>query len=306
MEHVTELVDAFLASFLDNDELLSSIAVSSLVTCPGLDLSSINESGLPELKRIYGFLVDKWITSLPPDVSNVTRGSRFKIVRNIAVELYLSSISISLQIIDPVETAHPEDDTGQQIEGDETRGSSPATFYSSRMSEIAEGSPGPAPSTPTRHSSVFSQSQETLTSDVIEDPAITRLRQYAPSIRDRPELGKSRLLSEWPSAPGVDPSTYSYKPPVLDDSDEKSHQIKREIARRKKRTKKFLQRNRETASQASTTPFGSQPPDAVRPGFSSQPTQDVPMTQPDRGAFGSRHMAGKKNQQKKPRAAGFR
>jgi RNA polymerase I-specific transcription initiation factor RRN6 len=60
----------------------------------------------------------------------------------------------------------------------------------------------------------------------------------------------------------------------------------------------------EASSQPIVVPSGSQP-EVTHNGFSSQTVEDIPMTQPDRGAFGSRSIQKSKKKPKKHRTAGF-
>ncbi len=167
--------------------------------------------------------------------------------------------------------------------------------------------------TPAQTPSLYSRA--TSASEHKEDPAISRLRQYAVSIRSKTDFGKSPILSQWPSVPGSDPANYSWaaKREAGDDGPneaEREQRIRKEETRRRRRTEKFLNEESATPRKPVSQPMvvipsGSQPVVAHN-GFSSQTVEDFPMTQPDRGAFGSRSIKTSKKKPKKARTAGFR
>jgi RNA polymerase I-specific transcription initiation factor RRN6 len=291
-----------------DNEAPSTIVVSDLTSCPAVILPSGGKSTIPNLLAIYDDLVDNWMTNLPPKVSIQTRLSKHKIIRQLAIELCLSSVGISLQTNDtdlPV-AAKGKDAEGVDVPGGIGRDSSPLLF-SPEMTPASFSEPALSLPSPARTPSVYSHATTTTGFELGENPAITRLRQYAVSIRSQLDPGKSKLLASW--VPGGDPAEYSWEEQKTDDSEEEDgRRSRREEARRRKRTEKFLNRERARApiaaeSQSAFLPFGSQP-DAAHLGFSSQTVDELPMTQPDRGAFGSRSAQKGKKKQKR-RNAGF-
>lgn len=306
LEDVRTALDRFFDSLPQDSESLSTLVISNTAASPGVELPLDGDLKPADLMKIYQDLVDKWIASLPLEASNAVRGSKFRTIRQITAELFFSSVTISLQSKSSmVPTVVPERDDEAVGEGEDagmsTRESSPATFFSAQMSFGPPHDPGSTLRTPTQTPSTYSRL--TSAAGPEEDSAISRLRQYAVSINPRPDVRKSKILSEWPIVPGVDPASYVYKPKTsFDDEDSapESSKKRRDVARRKKRTEKFLQKNAESSRRV-VTPSGSQPAEVQPPAFSSQPMEDVPMTQPDRGNFGSRKAKGKKKQ----RTAGF-
>lgn len=175
-----------------------------------------------------------------------------------------------------------------------------------------------------------------------EDPASVRLRAYT-SLTPQPMLPKTmrRLLSGW--VEGGDPSLYVWQPlhePEGDDEEEEgaegSSQKKsaRDEERRRKRREKWSRKDGQSQSQAqsrsqprsqpqappsllASKPWGSQPVQSAAghratggEGSSQMRAagdEDVPMTQVERGAFGSRQAIGRKatGERKRKRAAGF-
>ena len=297
---------------------LSEIVVSSLTRCPGLDLPVAVDA--PDLVGVYDRLGDRWMATLPLEVPNLNRLGKFKVARRLALELCLSSIAVSLrQKQVSLEQANPERASTIGIrepslppsnrDHDQSREESPV--FSSQIALSLTQDPTSSLPTPTRTPSIYSQSSGVST-DPVEDPAISRLRQYVVSLNPPIELGKSKFLSQWPSTPGVDPSEYNWESVRNihrgeESGEETDSRRQREVARRRRRTESFLNRERSSTSEDVSQPvdhwFGSQPEAAHA--VSSQPVDDIPMTQPDRGVFGSRSIHMDKKRQKKRRAAGF-
>jgi RNA polymerase I-specific transcription initiation factor RRN6 len=319
LEQGAPVLRNFLESLKLNEEpdSSSSLVLSNLTLCPGIGFQTLRDSQLPDLLKVYDQVAENWISNLPLRVSGLTRLAKFKIARKVAVELCLSSIGISLC------NKSSQVPTALELDAEElpalnrsvitSREGSPAVrssqILSGALDERAFGLPTPA-QTP----SLYSQSHASA-SEYAEDPAISRLRQYAVSIKAKPDLGSSKILFHWPQAPGVDPATYSWgetqKKAAADESGEETdHGKRREAARRKRTTERFLSREStaavESYSQPTLTPFRSQPDVGQYPASSQTIADDVPMTQPDRGAFGSRSAQQGKQKQKKKRTAGFR
>ena len=300
----------------EEPEASSALVLSNLTVCPGIEFETLENYSLPDLLKVYDQVAENWIASLPLQVPYKTRLTKFKIARKLAVELCLSSIGVSLRNKASEAPSLPVHDGKEPLDllqrsAAPSREGSPALFSSqippSLVTESGFGLP-----TPEQTPSLYSQSHASA-SEFDEDPAILRLRQFAVSIKSKPDLGTSKILSHWPAAPGVDPAMYSYdaiqRKAAADESGEESDRGKRrDRIRRKRRTEGFLSREStaavESSSQSGFAPWGSQP-DNGHIGFSSQMIDDVPMTQPDRGAFGSRVTQIKKKPRKK-RAAGFR
>merc|ERR1711939_1233848 len=73
----------------------------------------------------------------------------------------------------------------------------------------------------------------------------------------------------------------------------------------RKMTEEFVKAVEPAVSRRLTLTAGSQP-EIIEKMFSSQPVNEVPMTQPDRGAYGSRSVQQAKKKVKKARTAGFK
>lgn len=333
LEEATVALRDFIASLnVDHEDphQTMKLTLSHLTSCPGFkDLITINQHGV-NLAKIHEQLVKYWITSIPENAPDLARLAKYKIIRQLGVELCLSSLGISLQNKSSSATnvpAAPPDEEQElpQIEtpyGTVTREGSPVMFSSQPHLALSQDIFSSL-RTPSRTPSLYSHATSAA-SELKEDPAISRLIQYAVSIRALPDAGKSSLLSHWPAQPGVDPATYSYdaaqKKAAAEDGNESEHRNRKEETRRKRRMARFLKEERtKTATLRAETgpgsmsqpmvviPSRSQPgtqPEAYDHGMSSQAADDLPMTQPDRGMFGSR-AAPKRKKQKKVRKAGF-
>lgn len=265
----------FLASLntnADDLESVSTLVLSDLTRCPRAnDLLGSDTTGL-SLFRVHEQLVEYWITNLPLHVPPQARLAKFKIIRQLGVELALNSFGISLQNKATSALNAPVIESTQKDRdiGTTTRESSPGIFSSQAQQTFRQDiySSLPTPSqTPSMYSQATSATGESSEVDganeANEDPAVSRLRQYAVSIGFKEEVGKSALLAHWPLRPGSDPSNYSYE--AMQDREageetgyESARRNKKEEKRRRKRAEKFLRMERER-SRVTALRTGSQP-----------------------------------------------
>lgn len=319
---ITEFLD-FMNTFHDDEEEATvKFQLSKLTSCPGMMFSDDQSSDdvCPDLLKMYDQLVNVWVTNLPRKTPGPVRLAKARIIRKIAMELWLSSVGVSLRNkqLEPKPPPIAEEGLpwGTLKDIDEvSRASSPPYFGSQITSGIVEN---PQFSLPTPTPSIISAATG------IEDPTIARLRQYAVSLEPKLEFGSatSSLISQWPAVPGADPATYSFeevqRAAAAEESGGDDIRSRREDARRKRKAKEFLRRDRANAaassSQTMAQPFGSQPTRYNT--YSSQPVNSLPMTQPSEGASGSRVAVpatpGRKESNKRraapkptPRRAGF-
>jgi RNA polymerase I-specific transcription initiation factor RRN6 len=295
-----------------------ALVLSHLTNCPETKDFISADSEHVDLSKVHETLVSYWMASLPLEVPNSVRLAKFKIIRQVGVDLALNSFGISLQNkASSPSNAPPQSGANDEHEKNNdgrTRESFPAlTSHSSQPyswpgNEIYSSLP-----TSSRTPSLYSHA--TSGSELKEDPVTSRLRQYAVAIKARPDAGPSSLLSHWPSVPGADPATYSYEAAQQaaaagESGAESEYRDRKEEARRRRRTEKFLRQDRARARAAEANsqpmvilPSGTQP-QVSHPAFSSQVVDELPVTQPDRGMFGSR-TAEKGTKHKKQRKAGF-
>ncbi|ESZ91686.1 hypothetical protein SBOR_7943 [Sclerotinia borealis F-4128] len=297
----------------DEGEASSKFHLSRLISCPGMLFSDDQSSDdiCPDLLKMYDQLINVWVTNLPRKTPGPVRLAKARLIRTIAMELWLSSVGISLRSQQLEPRTPPIAEEGSPLRAlkdiDEvSRASSPPYFSSQVRSNTVQN---PQFSLPTPTPSVISAAT------IAEDSTIARLRQYAVSLEPKTDFGPARasMTSQWPSIPGADPAAYSWeevqRAAAAEESGGDDYRGRREQARRKRRAERFLSRDRANAaasSQPRAQPFGSQP--AIYNTYSSQPVNEIPMTQPSKGAFGSRLATpatpGKKKS-KKRRAAGF-
>lgn len=310
LQHSAPILSNFLEMLQSrqDDGESAELVLSDLTACPGISFAGIEGSSLSDLLKVYDQVGEFWMASLPPKVSNLARLSKFKVARKVAIELCLSSIAVSLRMrtSQAAEIPLASSEADLPLYDDELSDSGlliPPQIAQNLLPEAGIGLP-----TPSRSPSVYSYMSDT-NSGATEHPSISRLRQYAVSIKSQPDLAESTLLAKWPSSPGLDPAQYSWGRAADEDGDEDENESERlEEERRRRRTEKFLNRERIKSSQVSPQPSlmrsGSQP-EPGQPPTSSQ-TVDIPMTQPDRGAFGARSVkSSKKKKQVRRRAAGF-
>lgn len=283
----------------------------------------------PDLLEIYDLIIENWVGSLPITVSNKARGAKFKIIRRMAVELCLSSVAVSLRGSLLLPASEDRDSrserplgvqkiTGNDVEPDSSKYLQLPLRTVNHNGASSTGGLESPPSAQTYSYGSLASAPKT-----VEDPAIMRLRSYAVSIKSKPDLPveSSTLLSHWPVSPQADPAQYIWKPggkafstteeEVLDESDSRSESQSR--ARQKFESSSSRSPGRspgrspsisaKSISQSSR-PFGSQREETLNI-FSSQTVDDLPMTQPDRGTFGSRS-AQQSSKKKKRVSSGFR
>ncbi|KAH7356839.1 RNA polymerase I-specific transcription initiation factor RRN6-like protein [Rhexocercosporidium sp. MPI-PUGE-AT-0058] len=317
LEDASPTLGSFLESLQQNQSPQDRwrLVVKDLTLGTEVKVSERGVSIHPELLKIFDQLIDYWMGSLPNDLPNIVRHAKFKVIRQLAMDLCLNSIGISLQDntleeIGEIAPVYDETVTASAIskDGRLTRESSPLMLSSQLVATQDE--PGLTLPTPTQTPSLYSQA--TSASGIIEDPVIARLRQYAPTIKAKSDLITNTnlsVLSHWPSAL-ADPAEYSYEAAkkawaAANTDEEDARSSRKEKARRRRRTEEFVKAVEPAVSRRLTLTSGSQP-EAMGKMFSSQPDNDIPMTQPDRGTFGSRTVQQVKKKPKKQRIAGFK
>lgn len=269
------------------------------------------ESRLPDFLKVIDQLTEIWTANLPLNVPNQTRLAKFKVICNVAFDLYLSSIAVSLERKSSrITEAHAVQDESLGLPSSYSTPvlQSPSLrFYPLNAGPSSQPTPGLI--TPRRTPSLQSHPSPESTSKSGDDAAISRLRQYAISVEAH-ELAGSELLAQWPLSPGRDPGGYSWEAAQSASKigvKEHNARLQKEETRRRQQTQKLLKQATATAATQERTPFGTQPVVSSHV-FSSQaasePRDDIPMTQPDRGRFYSRPTS-KVNQGQKKRKAGF-
>jgi RNA polymerase I-specific transcription initiation factor RRN6 len=259
------------------------------------------------LSQIYDHMVDVFVSSLPRKTPGLLRLARERQIRNIAAELYLSTLAISARDskVDPHgETIGAEVD--EEIPSPTLTESLPTPRQTPSEKGFREGSAN------------SSQKDE-------EDPAIVLLRSYVTSLSLVPTMGKKayRLLSHWPSNPGSDPTQYSWESArhMSLPSDDERHNYKlkkKQEARRQREAQKIRKRQRASTIDPMSQPsaesiWGTQPTTPRVAASSQYLSEEIAMTQVEPGAFGGRtpvaiggRTPGTVAKKKRRKTAGFR
>ncbi|CCU77268.1 hypothetical protein BGHDH14_bgh02802 [Blumeria hordei DH14] len=259
---------------LDNQTLALNVDYISNLASSSPSLNLRNNLDVTEM---FDHLLEQWISTLPSWVPNRFRGARFRIIRGLALDIELSSLRVFVQ------------KTRADPEGLQSR------------------------EAPNLNLSETTTRSESPTLDFQEESAESRLRRYAVSITVQSRSSVPDILADWPAMPGLNPALYTHeanrKPLVETICDNKietkyqqypSEQTKRSHAHNKHMSQQCTS---DTNIEFSFHPTLRQGKD-VNPALFSSQVDEVPMTQPDRGIFGSRAVY-KQKKIKKQRMAGF-
>lgn len=256
-------------------------------------LESISPEPRLDFLETYNHLVDEWVALLPhgeDGIPDATRVLKERSVRGIALELLLARL---IRISNVPSTGRLPESTGahqSQREPVPSSQHSRQRLSSSQMTySQREGAQDKAKEAPARNYIALS------TYTVFKEP------------RPMPR-NVGNLLSHWKT--GVDPATYEWQKTsrLLDDEGNRTGSR----TPRRVRKKRSQLTPAPEASSLPPTPVApmirtwSQPDQPLMPIASSQPTLDeAPMTQVERGQFGTREAKKSSKVKKKRRAAGF-
>ncbi|KAL4946194.1 hypothetical protein BDV06DRAFT_235064 [Aspergillus oleicola] len=294
----------------DRDHLLVQRYESfSLQSAQQLDAA---ETTKLDLVSRYDQLVNDWLIDLPADTPGRARIMKEKSIRHFVADIVLS------QII----AVHRSAETESIAKGSEGRSASTSGLMdleqlmpNKTMTESDDhGLHSQAAVPATRSSSALEDPGPSHEHSVNERPTFSVLSSYTTFSRtESTSRDAKRILDHW--KPGVDPASYS-----LISEESQSAALNR--ASRRKYRKKVSQAMKSLSLDTPQPPSVSTPAIAVRGDWGSQPdnsqppmihlpssqvTNDLPMTQVERGAFGGREASKKSGikARKKKRAAGF-
>ena len=335
------LQDTAASNFLD-DNFPGGIETLSLKGV-ALDIPSIlsvtiqNDRQAKDLTLVstYNNLVKHWVTSLPPRTPSRTRVHHNRMLRVIALQLYLSLQSIEITPSElEIEPELPVIGNGIEFPALAVRSKTLMTPKSSQTveslqtaQEIDQSIPPPSfqeISLPTPSPTSAASSQHSMSLDkTVADEAFTRLSalarlEFQPTLRDTGQ----QLLSHWEV--GTDPSAYDWAA-TKESLDRAGQEIQNgddlEAQKQKRRRDKRMKRHLESSQRAvasssqqqslslpaarvSTALLGSDPVSRLPFADSSQVTQGMmPHTQEEPGRFGGRPE--KKKAAKPARRQGF-
>ncbi|KAJ5714287.1 uncharacterized protein N7483_011468 [Penicillium malachiteum] len=264
---------------------------------PGMPIAHPERQSDLDFGYTYDRMVDEWLTKLSLEIPNQTRLMKGRTVRGIALDILLSRlIRISTDSTRLAASQFQENETPAKQEPTDSQdfdlgmassqlASSQGTVVGHRSSQLRSGTKGALPS----YSSLA---------------AFTTFKPPRPQPRN-----VASLLSHWDL--GADPSTYEWQKASQSQNAESSQMGPPGTPQRrarKKRSQQTLNVERPVQSLTPTAPtlraWGSQPNHSML--VSSQPTvDDLPMTQTERGQFGTREVTKSSKAKKKRRAGGF-
>ncbi|KAL4959844.1 uncharacterized protein BDV14DRAFT_183936 [Aspergillus stella-maris] len=277
---------------------------------------SAQQLNAPEARKLglvalYDRLVNNWLIDLPADIPGRARIMKEKFIRHFVADIVLS------QII----AVH-----GSEEPNSATNGSGAQSTSTSGLTFPEDSAPNKS-ATESGDYAIHSQPSTTATQSTFtlgdsmlpehsEDniPTFSVLSSYTTFSRtESSSRDATRLLDHW--KPGADPASYS----LLSEEQQSAATIRTSRHKSKKRLSQAIKSlsldapvppSVSTPAPAMRGDWGSQPDNSQTPMIhlpSSQVTNDLPMTQVERGAFGGREATRKAGikARKKKRAAGF-
>ncbi|KAL4751544.1 hypothetical protein BDW72DRAFT_203076 [Aspergillus terricola var. indicus] len=268
-----------------------------------------------DLIAIYDRLVNHWLIDLPSDIPGRARITKEKAIRQLVADIVLSQI-ISVHQKEAAESTTNKDVTSSAYSSSVLTTLSGLTdeqsSYGTLLSSADQGFQSQADTAATQSSTLEDSVLPERQTD--QRPTFKVLSSYTRYDKTGTiSRGAGRVLGYW--KPGFDPASYllASEGPQLA---AKNKAIKGKSRRNVSQTLKKL------SHDSPVPPLVSSPAPAVRGAWGSQPetgqppmirfqgsqlTDDVPMTQVERGAFGSREASRKGGikAKKKKRAAGF-
>ncbi|KAJ5936972.1 hypothetical protein N7466_003422 [Penicillium verhagenii] len=268
---------------------------------PGMPVVSQEKQSSLDFLETYDRLVELWLANIPHDIPNPTRRMKERIIRGIALDILLARLIRISKERKVVEPSQPDGSTSATLAGSalpEAKGPASSQLPSSQITAFYDGSSQPAPEEERSSTAAYS--------------SLSAFTTFKKPPRPLPR-NITNMLSQWEV--GTDPSAYKWRKVS---SAEEAQELSR---RRKKRLQRSQlsqlssqlsqQTPTITASPLPPTPsapsirtWGSQP-DQRLPLASSQPSiGDFPMSQIERGLFGTREVR-KSLKVKKKRKGGF-
>ncbi|KAJ6036053.1 hypothetical protein N7540_000332 [Penicillium herquei] len=265
---------------------------------PGMPVAHPERQSDLDFGYTYDRMVDEWLTKLSLEIPNQTRLMKERTVRGIALDILLSRlIRISTESTRLSASQIQEDTTPAEQELRDSQdldlgmsssqlASSQGTVVANRSSQLRNGTKRAPP------------------------PSYSSLAAFTTFKPPRPQpRNVAGLLSHWEL--GADPSTYEWQKASQSQNAESSQMGPPGTPQRRTRKKRSQQTptiERQSQPLAPTAPtlrtWGSQPDRSML--VSSQPTvDDMPMTQTERGQFGTREANKGSKIKKKRRAGGF-
>jgi hypothetical protein len=262
--------------------------------------------------EFYQILVSHYLNPLPPEVPDRIRVNKERLARNVAVDLALAGTA-----------------TRPSVRKRETQAVDERKYSDSAL--IVAITPTSGPDSDQADLTTHSQPASTLPPATEEHPACLHLRAYTTvsgsAVTTAIPAGVSNILAHLPSDIEIDPSTYDWrgtKTAVAAEFDTNAETADPRARRRAENQAQAKRKRAESQAKAAEGQVRQRAPPTIRSSQmvlptrilqSSQvmaPERDVfggfgPMTQPERGTFGTRlgGMAAARKDKVKKRAAGF-
>lgn len=266
------------------------------------------------IHEFYDFLICEWILPLSATQPKQLRILKEKLIRQIIMELVLSR-TVFVRKGTVMENSQKEN---EMFIGHESQSKWTSTHrldlpLQSMEPEFSQLPSDQLPSSQFPSSQI--ESSQSSVSTVVPEQTYPTLCRYT-TMKQPPLPGRkvTNTLSHWQL--GTDPTLYDWKATTQTLQDEenmseaqKSRQWRRKRGRRKQRLREEMERERQMSEASSRVPeirmSGSQPTSQrATPALLSSQITDIPMSQIESGAVGSRKLGGGREGRKK-RTAGF-
>ncbi|ROW17060.1 hypothetical protein VPNG_01107 [Cytospora leucostoma] len=212
---------------------------------------------------VFEMLSVNWSAELPAESLKAMQWRHIQMaLERMAAEVYLSERGVYMAPASTIELASRT----LPREGD-SQASLKSEFedlpLSQPRSDVSLPTPSATPSSSRATSEVLQESQQSQEYDDAEheDPAVTRLRMYLPSIKFTPPArsGQSRVLSLWPEQRGSDPAEYRYsrtgKPDAESEAARRRRQREEERMRKRAERRAHINFKMERSGEAFSQPL---------------------------------------------------
>ena len=295
--------------------------ISNVLTPPMKIALGLGESF--QLSDVYDSLIKAWIAPLPGTIPTRTRIALEKVLRDVVIQIYLSSYKVRVTqgptidkqaahgdrtesrppFVLPVRRRVSVTDLGKDKEPVATSASALASSQASQGDFLLRPSPPPAQLI---MGSIQSRRKGGPASSLVESEDIASLRLKAlASLKPQPALPTrmSNLLNQWEL--DADPATYDWEAAQRAFNIEEESEDEAQTRQRQRNEKRHRKRHRLDMTIPSSQPStkrvgGSQPQPAQETQGSSQQTQDIMIqSQVEPGRFGGRPDQAERKKRKK-------
>ncbi|KAK4866261.1 hypothetical protein LT330_008602 [Penicillium expansum] len=252
-----------------------------------------------DLLNTYDQMIDDWMSTLPRTIPVQTRLMKEKLIRGVVADLILSRLIKISTSLDSIILSKPADPVEERAIQEANEKAAAKNKYQSSYFALLSSQTAASQA----KSRTFGSRRDTVPvqqSKYAAVPVLGGLSAFITFKTPRPTPRKvANLLSHWPV--GTSPQNYIWD--RIDDEETRNSQSRTSKNRRKKRSQTRDQSLPSTPAVPMVRAWGSQPLAPPRVNINSSQLDSMPMTQMERGAFGTRTL--KKPKKKKKRQAGF-